>query len=423
MMGFMARALPREFEVLRNRSFRLLFIGQSASVFGDRMTVIALAFAVLELGGSPAQVGLVLAARTAPMVITLLIGGALADRTSRRAVMVGADLARMTTQAVTAILLIGGSAEVWSVALLAALTGAGTGFFNPASTGLLPEIVAPAELQQANGLRSSAVSAGEIAGPLVGGLLIAGVGPGWAIGLDATTFLISAVALSALHLPRRVAAQTQSFLTDLREGWDAFRARRWVWTMVTYFAFANIFWGAWNSLGPIVAEQSLGGAAAWGAVLAAFGFGTLLGGLAATRVDPLRPLVFVAIADGVFAFELAFLAAAPPAPVLAIGAFLSGIAMMLGMTAYETTLQRFVPAESLSRVSSYDWFGSMMFYPVGLAIWGPISALIGIETALWLSFALFVAAALVLLSVPDVRSFRRSGPAAQTSHRGTVTPV
>jgi predicted MFS family arabinose efflux permease len=283
------------------------------------------------------------------------------------------------------------------------VTGTATGFFSPASTGLLPEVVPPEQLQPANALRSSAVSTGEILGPLAAGVLVASAGAGWAIAVDAATFAVSAACLTMLRVPMRVAAGANSFAADLREGWVAFRSRRWVWTVVVYFAIGNIAWGAWSALGPIVAERDLGGAAAWGTVLAAVGVGALIGSLLATQVNPRRPLVFVALTDGLFAVALAFLAAAPPLPLLTCGALLSGAGMTLGMSVWESTLQRNISGDSLSRVSSYDWFGSLAFSPLGLVIWGPVAAAIGVSVSLWVAFGIAVAAILVLISVPDIR--------------------
>jgi MFS family permease len=395
--------LPESLHVLRRREFRLLFAGQAVSVLGDRMVAVALAFAVLEVGGSASDVGLVLAAGVFPLVASVLVGGVVADRASRRTVMVAADLVRVASQGAMAALLVAGTASVGTLALLAGVTGTATGFFSPAATGLLPEVVPAEQLQAANALRSSATSTGEILGPVAAGVLVAAAGAGWAIGVDALTFAVSAVCLTLLRVPARAAAETRSFLADLREGWVAFRSRRWVWTVVAYFALGNMLWGAWSALGPVVADRELGGAAAWGTVLAAVGVGALIGSLLATQVDPRRPLLVAALADGLFALPLAFLAAAPPLPVLAFGGLLAGAGMALAASIWESTLQRHIPGESLSRVSSYDWFGSLAFYPLGLAIWAPVAAILGIGAALWLAFALSVVAILALLSVPDVR--------------------
>src|SRR5262245_7264448 len=219
------------------------------------MVAVALAFAVLEIGGSASDVGLVLAAGVFPLVASVLVGGVVGDRASRRAVMVIADLVRVASQGAMAALLIAGAADVWMLALLAGVTGTATGFFSPASTGLLPEVVPPEELQQANALRSSAISAGEILGPLAAGALVAAAGAGWAVAVDAVTFGVSAACLVMLRVPARAEPPTSSFVADLREGWVAFRSRRWVWTVVAYFSIGNILWGAWNGLGPVVADR------------------------------------------------------------------------------------------------------------------------------------------------------------------------
>jgi MFS family permease len=400
--------LGENLQVLRRRDFRLLFLGQAVSVLGDRMVVVALAFAVIHLGGSASEVGLVLAAGWGPLVLTVLAGGVVADRTSRRAVMVTADLVRIVSQGAMAVLVIAGAAEIWMLAALAAVTGAATGFFSPASTGLLPEVVQDDELQPANALRSAAISGSEIAGPALAGILVAAAGAGWAIAVDAATFGISAVCLTLLRPPTREQRASASFLADLRDGWVAFRSRRWVWLTVAYFSVSNMAWAAWSALGPTVAERDLGGAAVWGTVLAAMGVGALAGSILATRVRPRRPLVLMAVVEGLFGVPLAFLAAAAPAPLLAVSAFVSGVALMVGMSVWMSTLQRHIPDEWLSRVSSYDWFGSFAFYALGLAFWGVLAGAIGVHETLGVAFGLLAASAAGLLAVPDIRNFRES---------------
>src|SRR4051794_10019459 len=408
-----------ELGVLRQREFRLVFLAQGVSVLGDRMVAVALAFAVLELGGSASAVGLVLASRMLPLVGSLLAGGVVADRVSGRAVMVTADLVRLCSQGAIAALLIGGGAQVWMLAVLSGVTGAATGFFNPASTGLLPALVKPEDLQQANGLRATVMAGGEIVGPAVAGGLVATVGAGWAIGIDALTFAGSAAFLANLRLPVALPRAGGSFMRELRDGWTAFRSRRWVWLPVSIFAFANMLWGAWSALGPVVAASELGGAAAWGTVLAVLGVGALVGGVVAVRVDPARPLVVFAIGGIGLALPLACLAAAAPLPVIAFGAFAAGVSLMLGNSLWESTLQRHIPAEQLSRVSAYDWFGSLAFQPIGLAIWGPIAGLIGISPALWIAAGLQFATVLALLAVPEVRHLPAFPATPLAGKRGT----
>ena len=182
---------------------------------------------------------------------------------------------------------------------------------------------------------------------------------------------------------------------------------------MAYFAISNMLWGAWSALGPIVADRDLGGAAVWGTILAAVGVGALTGSLVATRAKPRRPLVLVALSGAVFAVPLAFLAASAPVPLLGFGAFLSGAALMLGNSVWESTLQRHIPAESLSRVSSYDWFGAFAFYPLGLAVWGPVAGAVGVADALWVAFALFTAATVAPLALPDTRRLRAAPEAVR----------
>jgi MFS family permease len=396
--------LPESLAVLRVRDFRLVFGAFAVSVLGDRMVTIALAFAVLELGGSASEVGIVLAARTLPMVATLLIGGVVADRVARQRVMVAADLARLASQGLLGVLLIAGEPPIWSLAVLSGLTGMATGFFNPASSGLLPAVVTPEQLQPANGLRATAMSGGEIVGPALAGILVATVGPGWALAIDGVTFGISAAFLARLRLPKRLAREATSFLHDLRTGWVEFRSRSWVWSLVLSASVGNMLWASFGVLGPVIADRDLGGAAVWGTVMAAMGVGALVGGITAIRVRPRRPLVLGLLSIALFAVPLALLAAGAPTALLAVGTFLAGAGMMLGISLYESTFQRRIPAEVLSRVSSYDWLGSLALQPIGLAIWGPIAAAIGIEEALWVAAALMVASVVAPLAIREVRT-------------------
>jgi MFS family permease len=398
--------LPDNLEVLRDGAFRRVLASAAVSWFGDRMVTIALAFAVLEIGGSASSIGLVLAVRTGALLVSLLLGGVVADRVSRRAIMVLADLSRLVTQGLLAALVIAGTAEVWIVALLSGLTGLATGFFNPASTGLLPVIVAPERLQQANGVRATAMSVGEIGGPVLAGILVAAIGAGWALAVDAATFAVSGLLLAGVRVPVRTARATTRFLADLRDGWDTFRSMTWVWTFVLWAAVANVTWGAWGVLGPVVAEQDLGGAAAWGAIQGALGVGALLGALAAIRQMPRRPVLAAALTAFVQVPALALLALGAPAPSIAVGALVFGVGMMFGNTVWEAAVQRHVPEESLSRVSAYDWFGSLAFAPLGLVVWGPVAELLGTTGALWLSGGISLVAAVLLLCVREVRAVR-----------------
>ena len=194
---------PESLSVLRERPYRLLFAGQAVSLLGDSMVNVSLAFAVIGLGGSATEIGLVFAARSLALIGCLLAGGVVADRVPRRTVLIGADLVRVASQGALAAALILGEPSAWVLAALSTVTGAATGFFNPASTGFLPSVVSPERLQQANALRGLASSAGRIAGPIVAGVLVATAGAGWALAVDAATFAVSAAFLARIRAAAR----------------------------------------------------------------------------------------------------------------------------------------------------------------------------------------------------------------------------
>jgi MFS family permease len=317
--------------------------------------------------------------------------------------MIWADVSRLVTQGALAALVVAGTAEVWSIALLSALGGAASGFFSPASTGLLPMIVPPERLQQANGVRATAMSAGEIGGPVLAGVLVATVGAGWALAVDAASFGASALLLTGVRIPARAERAAASFWAEFREGWTMFSRTTWVWTFVLWASLANVTWGAWSVLGPLVAERDLGGAAVWGAINAALGVGALAGALGAIRQMPRRPILAAALTGFTQIPALALLAAGAPAVPVALGALAFGVGMMFGNSVWESALQRHIRADALSRVSAYDWFGSFAFAPVGFAIWGPIAAGVGIGAALWIATAVAAASTAALLCVRDVR--------------------
>ena len=391
------------FDALRERPFRLLFLGQAVSLLGDGMVGVALAFAVLELTGSATDLGIVLAARTVPLVAFLLVGGVWADRLPRRALMVTCDLIRLAAHGAMAALLIAGDPGVWAIAALAAIAGAASAFFNPAISGIMPAVVSSERLLQANALRGLTEAGGRIAGPALAGVLVVGVGPGWALAVDAATFGISAAFLAAIPMPAHVPAQRRSFVADLREGWDDFRSRTWLWTTVAAATLGNMLFAAYVVLGPLVADRELGGAGAWALIAASFGVGSLIGGAVMLRLDPARPMLVATLAVAFFTFPLALLAIPAPAGLTAVAGLFAGIGLMVANNLWETTTQRHVPPERLSRVSSYDWFGSLAMQPVGMLIWGPIGAAVGVSTALWIAFAIHLSSVFALLAVREVR--------------------
>jgi MFS family permease len=395
--------MASRFDALRERRFRLLFLGQAVSLLGDGMIGVALAFAVLEETGSATDLGIVLAARTVPLVAFLLVGGVWADRLPRRALMVTTDLIRFAAHGLMAALLIAGDPGIWALATLAAIAGAASAFFNPAISGIMPAVVSTERLQQANALRGLTEAVGRIAGPALAGVLVVAVGPGWALAVDAATFAISAAFLAAIPMPAHVPAAKHSFVADLRDGWNDFRSRTWLWTTVASTTFGNLMFAAYFVLGPLTADRELGGAGAWALIASAFGVGLLVGGIVLLQIDPRRPALVATLAVALYTLPLAFLAIPAPAAVTALGALVAGAGLAVANNLWETTQQRHVPEELLSRVSSYDWFGSLAAVPIGMLLWGPVSEQIGVSTALWIAFVLQLTSILALLAVREIR--------------------
>jgi MFS family permease len=392
----------QSFDALRERQFRLLFTGQIVSLFGDALTGVALAFAVLDIG-SATDLGYVFAAKTVPLVGFLLVGGVFADRLPRRAVMLVADVVRFGAQGAVALLVLTHTAHIWELVVLQAVSGTASAFFNPASTGLTPLTVSPERLQQANALRGLSMASTGILGAAVSGALVATIGAGWALAIDAATFAVSAFFLAQLRLPPHVKLAAQSFLSDLREGWHEFASRTWVWVIVLAASIGNMMSSIFVVLGAVISKESLGGPGAWAAILAALGVGSLVGGVVSLRVHVRHPLFFGSSLLGFLALPVALLALRAPVVVIAAGALLAGGSNMIFNALWETALQQHIPPAALSRVSAYDWFGSLAFQPLGLVIAGPAAVAVGASTTLWISAAGILAMALLAVATPSVR--------------------
>jgi len=396
---------------LRERNFLLLFIGQSVSGLGNALVPVALAFALLDLTHSAADLGYVLGTEAAAQVVFLLAGGVIADRISRRAVMLTADVVRGAAEAVLGIILVTGHPSVWVIGLLAAVQGVAGAAFLPASSGLVPSIVSPENLQQANQLQQVGGAATSIAGPALAGVLIVTTSPGWAILLDAASFGVSVLLLAAMRIDSVPRPAPRHFLVDLREGWDEFRSRKWLWSMVVAFSLVNMLFGAYSVLGPAASQRYLGGAAAWATVATVGGVGSVAGGLLAARLRPRHPLrAGVCAAALVGLAPLAFAAGFPLAAIAAVAA-VAGTATIIFLSLFNTTMQRQVPGEALSRVSSYTWFGALIAYPLGLAIAGPVVSVLAIRVALLGVGSLMILAIVPLLAVRDIWRLTDESPA------------
>ena len=393
--------------VLEEREFSILWLGQATSALGSSLVPVALAFAVIDLTGSASALGLVLSAAFVSRVVLLLVGGVVADRLPRQSVMLGADLLRAVSQGLAAALLITGHARLWELVVLIALFGAGDAFFAPASTGLVPETVRAERLQQANALMSLSRSVALVAGPTIAGLLVTAVGPGWVFAIDAATFAVSSASLACLRLPRSASeAPRATVLVELRDGWREVRSRTWVWATVVRFSLSNLAIAPLFVLGPFVAEESLGGATAWGLIGTAGGIGAVLGDAAALRLRPRRPLLIGGLAASLWALEPAVLARPFPTAVIAVAAALGFGGSGFSNALWFTALQERIPRQALSRVSSFDWLGSIAFQPAGFALAGPFASAIGVSATLLGSAAVQASACIVVSLSPSVRRLR-----------------
>ncbi|RSS83720.1 MFS transporter [Streptomyces sp. WAC06614] len=405
------------------RNYKLLTAAAVVTNLGSHGALIASAFAVLESGGSSGDVGLVAAARTLPLVLFLLVGGAVADRMPRHRVMVAANALNCVSQAAFAALVLTGEARLWQMMLLSALCGTGTAFFNPAAEGMLLSSVSGEHSHRAFALFRMAMNGAGIGGAALGGAMIAAMGPGWVLAVDAAAFALAG-ALRAFLDVRTVAERPPGggLLADLREGWVEFRSRAWLWSIVLQFSVVVAVVGAAESVyGPLVARDSLGGPAPWGYAMGAFGVGTITGALLMMRWKPRRLLLVGTLCVFPLALPSAGLALPLPAWALCVVMFVSGASIEVFGVSWMTTMHQEIPEDKFSRVSAYDWFGSLSMLPLATALAGPAESAFGRAPALWGCAALVVVPTALVLLVPDVRRITRR-PVASVKAAGTPAP-
>jgi MFS family permease len=393
---------------LRIRNFRLLFAARSISYFGTYLAPIAVAFAVLDLTGSASDTGIAFACWTLAQVSTLIVGGVVADRLPRRLVMVGSDAGNVCVRTTMGVLLISGHAQIWEIFVLQALGGAATAFYSPASSGLVPEVVGPAELQQANAFMGIARYLAFPLGAATGGAIVATIGSGTALLVDGGTYAASALLLSGIRLPARVrAAAAPNFLRELREGWQAFTEHTWVWLLTAWVAFYFLItYAPFFVLGPYLAKHTLGGAGAWGTVVTGEGLGALVGALIGLRLRPRRPWVTVGVVFTLTSVQSVLLAAQVSYVAIAVAAFVAGFSFSLGSVIFETGVQQAIAPDKLSRVSAYSWMCAMVFLPLGYALAGPIAAAVGMSAYLVFGAVWILVTTTVVFMVPAVRNYR-----------------
>ncbi|HST65669.1 MAG TPA: MFS transporter [Mycobacteriales bacterium] len=383
--------------------FRWFWLGQSASMVGSAMLPLALTLYVLGAGGGAGQVGLVLAARSAGTIGTLLAGGVLADRRSKRAVMLAADGGRLLFVAGIAATLPTGSVLVAAAFAL----GVGEGLFYPAYNTVVVELLPERDLQAGNGLNSLSQRVAAVAGPLLAGVLVAGAGARWCFWVDAVTFAVSVLTLVRLPAGPRPVAEPGRPVAALVEGFGEVRRRPWVAALIAMDGVqGGLAMAPATVLLPVLLLARGGTATTYAVVVACSAVGSVLGSLVSSAVRPRLPgLAAIALLTPVAAYLVA-IGAGAPVPVLAGLAVLAGAGQEVSLVLWYTSLQTDLPRAALGRVNSIDWLGSMALYPVGFALVGPVARALGGSRTVLAGAALYAGAAALPLLRRDVREFR-----------------
>jgi predicted MFS family arabinose efflux permease len=410
-------ALLRRFPVLGIRDFRLLLAERLIAPASVGFSIVGVSFAVLHATGSPADLSCVLAAQIAPMLVFALLGGVAADRFRPQRVILAANLLMAAGEGTFGVLVLAGRPPLWAMLGLEAITGTGIAIFYPASQALLPRLVPGDRLQEASAISRLAMNSGQMAGAALAGLLVAAAGAGWALVLCGAGMVATAPVLLAIRgtkpvtetdaRPGEAPPPAPSMLTELREGWSEFRSHTWLWVIVAQFCVVLMAWyGAFSVLGPVVAQEHLGGPAAWGAITAADAFGLIAGGLAALRFTPRRPMLFVVLSGGAMAITPLALAMVLPLAAVCLASFGLGVFVEMMMVQWTVGMARNIPPAKLARVSSYDILGSVMAMPAGALIAGPLGAAIGISRTQYAAAAAIVLASALALIPRDIWTIR-----------------
>ncbi|WP_433248299.1 MFS transporter [Streptosporangium sp. CA-135522] len=407
----------RDLDMLRDRRFALLLTARTISVLGSSFAPVAIAFGVLALpGATAATLSAVLTAEALPMVAFMLVGGVIADRLPRHRVMMAGETLNAVAFACFAAMLLTGWTPLPAMVTAAALSGVSMAVLFPALTGIIPDVVPADRLQTANALLGLGANVSRVAGTVLSGAAVVLLGGGWALAVSALMFVVAAVLVAALRLTpaERSAAGSHSVLADLRDGWREFISRQWLWVVVAQFSvLVMAVQAAHGVLGPLVAKESLGGAPAWSAVLAGEAVGMICGVFVALGLRPRRPILVGTLLTIPTALPYLLLGLGSPLWTIVAGAVVMGVCFDLFGVLWNTTMQREIPAESLSRVSSYDALGSLMFGPVGLLLAGPLAILTGPRPALVGCAVLVTLSSLAALLSPGVRGLRAPEPAAE----------
>ena len=386
------------------RPYRFHFTARLLSWTGSAVSPIALAFAVLRIGGGTGALGMVLAANVAPQILLLLVGGVVADRLPRSRVMVWSNIVCAVAEGLAVVLLWSGAARVWHLVLMSGVCGVAAAFFTPAAGGIVKEVV-PEELRHAaNALLKIGQNVVKVGGPAFGGVLVAVFGSAWAIGWDALTFAVSAALFARIDLAPGPVKVRAGFLADLREGWDDFRSRRWLWVMVVQGALVVPVWlVGYQLLGPVYGARFLGGAGPWGLAVSGFTAGLVAGAAVALMWRPRMVGQVVCAGTGCMALPLAAMAAGAPLLLLVAATAAAGTGLAISMTVWAGLVQERIPADRLSRALSYSTLGQLLPVPVGYLLAGPVSRAVGLRVTLMGGALVIALAAVVPLVIRQVR--------------------
>ena len=365
--------------VLSARDFRLLWLSQTASVIGDALVLVAVGLFVTRLTGDPSDVGLVLVAYSLPLVMLVLLGGVVADRLPRQRVMVVSDVVRAVLHGTLAVLIVTGAVRVWHMVVIGLLFGTAEAFFRPAYTGLVPQTVGEEQIQSAQALTGVSREVAEIVGPALATALVLGVCGAAAFALDAATFVVSALLLWRVRgRDRGEPAERASVGRELAEGWQAVRERTWVWATILAFSVALMTALApFFVLGASIADEVYGSDAVYGLANAAWGVGTVCGAVVGSRWRPRHPMRAAVLCAVPWPLCLAVFARGPALPVLFAAMAVAGVGIGLFAVWWETALAQRIPPHLLSRVSAWDWMGSLLLLPLGYLLAGPLAERVG----------------------------------------------
>jgi MFS family permease len=399
---------PTSVRRLLTGRFGWFFAGRSVDLAGSSMTTVALALAVLQASGRAGDLGIVLAANMIPTLALLLVGGAVADRMSRRVLLIAANLASAATMGALAATLIAGHYNLATAVGLSLLNGAISAFTSPALRGIVPELVEPHDLQRANALLASTRNTVRIVAPTLASILVATAGGGWALAVDSLTCVLAALAFTRIPGSTRPPATSQALWRDLVEGWSVFRSLRWVVLMTISFALVNALnVGPWNVLGPMVVSQH-SGALSWGTVQSVRAIGLLVMSVLAVKVVLRHPLRDGRIWGTLAGLPLLAIGLSGQAWVVAAAAFIGGLGFTVAGITWETAIQTSVPAEALSRVTAYDDLLSYLAIPVSQLAVGPLAESYGAARVSIVCGIAYIAACLIPLASREVRSAERA---------------